>query len=99
MLSAAEIDPWSFDLTEEERRLFGRTLAANPERPTIEECQSALAWLGRRHLNRQSEQLNRELRLAEARGEAQASEDPTGVNDLLLAKKLVRRATQLLEGF
>jgi hypothetical protein len=99
MLWAPETDPWSLDLTEEERRLLGRTLAENPERPTIAECQSALAWLGRRRLRRHSEQLNRELRLAEARGEAQVSEDPTAVNDPLLAKKLVRRATRLLEGF
>jgi len=98
MLSAPETDPWDLDLSEPERRLLGRTLAENPERPTIEEAQSALAWLGRRRLTRQSEQLNRELRSAEARSEAQAGEDPTALDDLLLAKKLLRRATRDLEG-
>jgi len=99
MLSAAPgTDPWSLDLTEEDRRLLGRSLAENPETPTIAEAQSAFAWLGRRRLGRLSEQLTRELSSAEARTEVQAGEDPAAVDDLLLAKKLVRRATQLLEG-
>jgi hypothetical protein len=99
MLSAAPgTDPWSLDLTEEERHLLGRTLAENPETPTIAETQSALAWLGRRRLGRLSEQLNQELRSAGARSEAQAREDPTAVNDLLLIKRLLRRATRSLEG-
>ena len=98
MLAAPETDPWDLDLSEPERRLLGRTLAEGPEPPTIADTRSALAWLGRRRLARQSEQLNWDLRAAEARTEAQAGEDPTAVDDLLLAKKLVRRATQLLEG-
>lgn len=94
MLAAPETDLWDLDLGEPERRLLGRTLAENPEPPTIADTRSALAWLGRRRLARQSEQLNQELRAAEVR----AGEDATAVDDLLLAKKLVRRATQLLEG-
>jgi len=99
MLAAPETDPWSLDLTEAERQLLGRALAENPEPATIEESRSALVWLARRRLARQSEKLNQELRAAEARTEAKASEDPTAVNDLLLAKKLLRRATRDLEGF
>jgi hypothetical protein len=98
MLAAPETDPWSLDLTEKERQLLGQTLAENPERPTIEEAQSAIAWLGRRRLAQHAEQLNRELRSAEARNHAQAGEDPTAIGDLLLAKRLLRRATRDLEG-
>jgi hypothetical protein len=90
-------DPWDLDLTEAERRLLGRILAENPDQPTIEEVKSALAWLGRRHLARHAEQLNRELRAAEARTSAQVSEDPHAIADLLLAKRLVRRAVRDLE--
>jgi hypothetical protein len=99
MLAAPETDPWSLELTEEEHRLLGQTLAENPERPTIEETQSAIAWVGRRRLARHAEQLIRDLRSAEARNDAQAGKDPTAIDDLLLAKKLLGRATRDLEGF
>jgi hypothetical protein len=87
-------DPWGLDLTETECRMLGGVLAGNPEAPTIQEVQSSLAWLGRRRLARLAEQLSRDLRAAEVRRD---DDDPTAVDDLLIAKRIVRRGIRLLE--
>ena len=86
-------DPWQLDLSDEEQRLLGHVLAIELKHPGVEEVQSAVACLARRRLARNVESINRLLSAAEARADTQA------VDDLLLLKRVARKATASLEEF
>ena len=87
----AGTDPWTLELTDEERTLLGRVLADNPQVPTAKEVTDAVTLLLHDRLTSQAQHITGEIAKAEERG------DMHEVADLMVVKQIVRRLLERLE--
>jgi hypothetical protein len=91
LASAPGADPWSLDLSREERAMLGRILAEDDPCPSVAEVERAVAALTAKGLRAHARVITQEIARAEA------SDDSRAVADLLLLKGGVLRALEGLE--
>ena len=91
LAAARGVDPWSLDLTEEEREMLGRALAEDGNPPIPVEVENAVAVLLAKRLRAHEKAITEEIACAEVSGDGEA------VSDCLVLKRVVRRALDGLE--